>query len=630
MAEKQRTSDGLGGDWPGFGESFEAVSSGDPANRNFGPAGARRCRIGASWVRQLAVLGWLIAAAAALLALAGGGQSWGLHRAEVLIALGGLACWRWSWFIVQNLRAIVYRYYVFPRLRRKAAQAVARSGPVPEVTILATTYQERPWITELVFGSVLRELVTLEGLKARPKVIVVTGGDADDQNIRRVFGTFSQPIAHAPSWWPPELILLRGDQGKRPALAAGMQAVADAQLAEEGVVVVMDADTLLQPGTLSKLLPIFRLAPPVAAVTTNESGWVQGPAWFAEWISLRFGLRHRSMCSLSLSGSLLCLTGRLSAFRTSVIQDPGFRAKVECDVIDHWLWGPFEMLSGDDKSTWYWLAARAERMLYVPDAKVTTIEVVVGSAVHRALANIRRWSGNSLRHNWRAVRLGPRKLGLFPWWSLLDQRLAMWTVLFGPAVALLAIGAGRREIAAGYLLWVMGSRLCHAAIAWRHGRRFSAYYMPLQALSDWTVALTKLWVMFHPAKQSWLNRGGRTLDSTRGSDFHGLRTGLAHYLYGFSCAGLITIVGVLVGFFPIWREARLFFPAAASARAIESGAPGPMMAESAARGRAQAESNLRLAGTPFLMILPRTGQVRPPRGEAVGRDLETFREALGP
>ena len=557
---------------------------------------ARLCRGGASWARQLAALALLTCLAVFLVKIAGGLAPWILRRWEVLIALGGIACWRWGWFVLQNLRAIVYRYFVFPRLRREAERTVAQCGPVPEVTILATTYHEKPWITDAVFTSIFRELSALEGLTRRPRVIVVTGCDEDDRNIQQVFEKFLQRVTVERSWWPPELILLRGDKGKRPALAAGMQAVADGNPHGDGVVVVMDADTLLQPGTLQKILPMFRLSPPVAAVTTNETGWVKGPAWFAEWISLRFGLRHRSMCSVSLSGRLLCLTGRLSVFRSSIIADPSFRAQVECDAIDHWLWGPFEMLSGDDKSTWYWLGARGQRMLYVPDAMVTTIEVVQGSAVKRALANIRRWSGNSLRHNWRAIRLGPRKLGLFPWWSLLDQRLTMWAVLVGPAVAVLALLAGRYEIAAGYLLWVLCSRICHAAMAWRQGRRFSAYYVPLQVLSDWVVALTKMWVMFHPAKQHWLNRGARTLDSTRGSALFALRTGLAHYLSGFSCVALVIIVGLFVGLLPLLREARLFLYPSPKPKATERATPPPMKNEQRPPGQTLPEPGPKVAG----------------------------------
>ena len=541
-----------------------------PAQDNLG-------REGASWFRQLLLIVALGYLAVLLLRVVGGLGTWVTHRTEILLALTGIACWRWGWFILQNVRALVYRYRAYPRLQREAQEAIAKFGPVPEVTVLATTYKEKPWITTAVFESVFSELDSIRGVTKTPRVIVVTGCDEDDANIRQIFDKFY------PAGTPgaPELVLMRGANGKRPALAAGMEEIARGNPDKDGAIVIMDADSMFQPGALSKSLPLFRLKPDVAAVTTNESGVVKGPAWFAEWISLRFGLRHRTMCSISLSGKLLCLTGRLSIFRAAVVVDPTFRRQVEKDLIEHWLWGEFEMLSGDDKSTWYWLAKNEHRMLYVPDAMVTTIEVVTGSAVRRALANVRRWSGNSLRHSWRAIKLGPGKLGLFPWWSLVDQRLAMWTVLFGPTVAILSIIAGRYELAAGYLLWVMLSRVAHASIAWRHGRRISAYYIPLQILSDWMVALLKVWVLFHPAKQNWLNRGARTLDTTRDGAFFAARKGMAHYLWGFSCAMLILAIGIVVGLLPLLRDARLFLdkPPVVTAGGQATGAITPKKSE---------------------------------------------------
>ena len=116
---------------------------------------------------------------------------WMVRRAEVLIALGGLACWRWTWFVLQNFRAVIYRYWTFPRLRREAERAVIQSGPVPELTILATTYHEKAWITAAVFESLFRELSMVSGLDRKPKVIVVSGCDEDDQNINRIFGECS-------------------------------------------------------------------------------------------------------------------------------------------------------------------------------------------------------------------------------------------------------------------------------------------------------------------------------------------------------------------------------------------------------------------------------------------------------
>jgi glycosyltransferase Alg8 len=516
---------------------------------------------GANWRWQWAMLVALVLYVVVLAATIGDVTAWLQQRAEIIFVLGGIAAWRWGWFIVQSVRAMLYRYWVFPRLRRQAERAAsaAEHGPVPEVTILAVTYHERPWITEAVFESLYRELSTLSGLVRSPRLVVATGCEEDDQAIQRVHAECSQSFGPgAGATWPPELILLRDDTGKRPALAGALREIAASQPHPDGVVLFLDGDTLLQPGLLKKVLPLFRLKPEVSAVTTDEDGWVQGPRWFAEWISLRLGLRHRTMCSVALSGKLLCLTGRLSVFRASVALDPSFLEQIERDSIQHWLWGSFDMLSGDDKSTWYWLAARGRRLLYVPDARATTIEVVDESPMQRALANIRRWSGNSLRHGWRAFTLGPQKLGWFCWYSLLDQRLAIWTVLVGPLFALLAVCAGRIELAAAYLLWVMVSRLCHSAIAWRHGRRLSAFYMPLQIASDWVTSIIKAWTLFHPAKQAWLNRGARRLDAQKTGASPRLRAAAAHYLYAFACITMVILIGTYTRFVPVVSEAPLF------------------------------------------------------------------------
>jgi len=533
-------------------------------------------RRGASWPLQLPLFIMLLVSAAMLAGIVGHVFTWLSHRIEILLVLGGIGCWRWGWFIVQSIRAIIYRYWVFPRLRCEAMQAVAQHGPVPEITILAVTYKEKPWITQAVFESVFRELSSARGLVRPSKVVVATGCDADDEAIRKIHSNCCGSLRMAEeNLWPPELVLIRGDTGKRPAIASALREIAAGNPHADGVVIFMDGDTVMQPGLIRKVLPIFRLKPDVSAVTTNEDGWVKGPRWFAEWISLRFGLRHRTMCSIALSGKLLCLTGRLSVFRASVTSDPTFLEQIERDSIHHWLWDSFDMLSGDDKSTWYWLAARGRRMLYVPDAMATTLEVVAGSAVQRAIANIRRWSGNSLRHSWRAFKLGPKKLGWFCWYSLLDQRLAIWTVLVGPLFAIFALCAGRFEIAAGYFLWVMFSRIAHAAISWRHGRRFSAYYLPLQILSDWTISITKIWVLFHPAKQNWLNRGARSLDSTKTGAFYRLRTAIAHYLYGAACVTAAMVIGIFTGFVPVLRELPLLLATTPGQKLVETASGSP-------------------------------------------------------
>src|ERR1044071_7933265 len=85
-------------------------------------------RRGASWRLQLPLLVILLSSAVILSAIVGDLIGWLNHRAAILLALVGIGSWRWSWFIVQTFRAIAYRYFVFPRLKRAASQAVAEHG----------------------------------------------------------------------------------------------------------------------------------------------------------------------------------------------------------------------------------------------------------------------------------------------------------------------------------------------------------------------------------------------------------------------------------------------------------------------------------------------------------------------
>lgn len=482
------------------------------------------------------------------------------HARYAIIVFGlGFAAWRWGWAAVHLLRAVIYRYWAYARIRRRAALAVQATGPVPDLALLMTTYRERAWITERVVSSVVQELANVHGLQRPPLVVAVTGGDEDDAVVRRAFDRGCRD--HEPTdaaCWPPELRLIQNEQGKRTAIADALRVICDWRLDDDGVAVFMDGDTAMNPGLLVNALPIFRLPERIAAVTTNEDALVDGPGWFREWITMRFGQRHLSMCSMALSKRLTCLTGRLSIFRGEVATDPTFRMRIADDRIDHWLWGSYQMLSGDDKSSWYWLASRGLPLLYVPDAMATTIEVVEGTGLRRAYENIRRWSGNMLRANWRAMSIGPRQLGLFLWWCLIDQRIVIFTLALGPIVALLGVAAGRPEIAAGYLLWVILSRTAKSIPAMWHGRRLSAFYTPLLIVTEWVSTAVKMWLLFHPTKQNWFNRGAKSLDSARSTSLRWLKQSVAVYLFGLTVGLISLLVAVWVGAMPLIQHAPLY------------------------------------------------------------------------
>ena len=102
------------------------------------------------------------------------------------------------------------------------------------------------------------------------------------------------------------------------------------------------------------------------------------------------------------------------------------------DSFDHWRLGRIELLTGDDKSTWYHLLSRGWEMAYVPDVEVLTIERPPSQHFLAGASTLMvRWFGNMLRTNGRARKIPRRRVGTFVWWALIDQRISMWTSMFG-------------------------------------------------------------------------------------------------------------------------------------------------------------------------------------------------------
>jgi Glycosyltransferase like family 2 len=119
------------------------------------------------------------------------------------------------------------------------------------------------------------------------------------------------------------------------------------------------------------------------------------------WHSLRFAQRHQVMSSMALSRRLLVVTGRMSIYRAAVAIDPGFIDLLENDHLDHWRFGRFPLLTGEDKSTWYWLLRRGRRMLYLPDVRVVTVEHPPAKRLLPATTKLMlRWSSSRCPVAW--------------------------------------------------------------------------------------------------------------------------------------------------------------------------------------------------------------------------------------
>ncbi len=420
-----------------------------------------------------------------------------------LISMGFLGVWRWAWLGFHLLRANIYEHFVFPRWRRKANKIPLQH--LPHICLLVPTYKEKPWITEAVFKAIAKEAKTL----THPLILLtVSSGPEEDAAIVKVLRSED-----------PELKSIRVIHGKDPgggkrqALSAGLRTLARLEVPQNLIVALMDGDSVLTPGALAKCLPFFNMFPRLGALTTDESPVVVGSYFFSEWFHLRFAQRHYQMCSISLSKKVLCLTGRFSLYRAEAVLNPSFATQLENDTLNDWLWGEFKFLSGDDKTTWYWLLQRGGYdLLYIPDALVYSLESISGSLTNRVYQNMRRWFGNMLRNGNRALVLGPGRMGFFVWWCLIDQRLSMWTSLVAPGFLIIAFLSGH-WLAVGILCsWLMFSRcITLMLIFWGRESQLKAIHLPILLFSQWSSALIKIWTQMNLAQQRWFNRGDRKM-----------------------------------------------------------------------------------------------------------------------
>jgi glycosyltransferase Alg8 len=230
---------------------------------------------------------------------------------------------------------------------------------------------------------------------------------------------------------------------------------------------------------------------------------------------MRFAQRRLAMQSHAMSDKVLTLTGRMSVFRAKHMLSERFIRTIEADHLDHWLWGRFRFLSGDDKSTWYYMLTQNAKMTYVPDATVYTIEVIKENGLDRMVQNFRRWSGNMLRNGSRAIALGPRKIKPFIWWCVVDQRIAMWTMMVSPTLAVFATFFDPGYLA-NTLIWVLFSRVVLCLFLFRYSRVIDLSWPFILYLNQVINASVKIFMIFHLSKQKWSNRGNQSSGNETG------------------------------------------------------------------------------------------------------------------
>lgn len=417
---------------------------------------------------------------------------------QFIFVLGAVGIWRYSWGGVHFVRSLIYRKIVFPRWRRKADAVDANQMPA-RVFFLITSYRIPTEISIEVYRAAIKEAIRLD----LPVTLVASiVENRDEQLIRAIFRVLT----------PPEQIHLyivrRPGTGKRDALASGFSAISRLGTTSSDVVAVIDGDSILTPNSIKCCLPFFSLWPDMGALTTDEDCRLLGSskvtAWYRCWYHMRFAQRHIAMSSMGLARRVLTLTGRMSIFRARIVIEPEFIQTVQHDYIDHWRLGRFKFLTGDDKSSWYYLLKNHWQMFYIPDVQIITIEEPPHDNFFAgATMLMMRWFGNMLRTNQRARALPRRTTGTFVWWCLIDQRLSMWTSLFGLTGALLGTALYGVEILLIYTCWILFTRFIQTLMLRSARPQVSAFYPFFLYFNQIYGSVIKIYILSHLNRQKW-------------------------------------------------------------------------------------------------------------------------------
>ena len=424
-----------------------------------------------------------------------------MHKARnTIFILGFLGTWRYSWAAINFTRAVIYTKNVYPRRKARAMARFAALDAPSHAYFLVTTYMVEPAATLLCYRALFHAAA-----KARDGATIVASvvDGADERLIRSLYDTAPDDMTDV------KLIIDRiKSSGKRDAMARTLKIIAREAPTARDIVVFVDGDTCVPEDIVAQAAPMFT-HPKLGALTTDEGVIIEKKNLFRDWFILRFNQRQVMMCSMGLSKRVLTLTGRMSVFRADLAVDPSFIEGIDHDFLDHWRLGRVTFLTGDDKSTWYWLLKHGYEMAYLPDVRSFSMETQPRPTFYDSSKTLMvRWFGNMIRTNGRALRLGPRRIGWFTWYSIFDQRISMWTTQVGPLSVILAAIFNTIYVIPAYVAWVMLTRYAFCVfISLFRGTWFPITHPPVLYFGQIAGAVLKTFVLFRMDRQKWTRQG---------------------------------------------------------------------------------------------------------------------------
>ncbi|MFT5797424.1 MAG: glycosyltransferase Alg8 [Candidatus Azotimanducaceae bacterium] len=417
-----------------------------------------------------------------------------------VLIIGTLGIWRYSWAVLNFSRALYFKLLVYPRWRKAREARFAKSTAKHHCYFMVTSFMVDQDVTLPVYRSIFKA-----AMAARDGATVVASvvDGMDERLINDIYRTLKVDPAHV------TLIIDRiKSSGKRDAMQKALRILASCSPRHDDIMVFVDGDTIIPEDLWARSAPVFT-DPQIGALTTDEAAIIHHDGLFKDWFTLRFNQRQVMMCSMGLSNRVLTLTGRMSIFRANLASDPSFLRAVGQDFLDHWRLGRVDFLTGDDKSTWFWLLSRGYQTAYMPDVQSQSYETQPSDTFFDSSKTLMvRWFGNMMRTNGRAIAMGPRDMGFFTWWSILDQRVSCWTTLVGPISVLITAVLSTPIVIPLYISWIMLTRYMFCAYIAGFNREWFPITHPfILYFSQVSGAIIKTFVLFRLDRQKWTRQG---------------------------------------------------------------------------------------------------------------------------
>jgi glycosyltransferase Alg8 len=381
---------------------------------------------------------------------------------SLVIVLCLLGAWRVGFGLAHLVRALVYRWHRFPRLRQ-AADALGDEGRASHVYIVVTPVRIRPETTARVFQAALAEA----GRYGAPATLIaLVAEEAERRLIKQVFRSAGPP---------PEIRLVflpHPGRAENKGLAAALRAVSRMMPADDAVLLVIDGRVLLGVGTFARSLPFLRLLPEVGGVTTARESVGDGGPFVRAVRSLRAAEHHRLACSLALTGGRIPTSGRLSMHRVAEVVRPDAILAIEQHGVDARLGGS---------------------MLYAPDVKA----IVIGQIPKRRPRGRVGWLARLpriLRLSEWARDDAPAVNGASARWWRMERRVAFWMPPIGLAAALLFAFQASPAVLWVYGLWIGMIALLRTASHFVLRFQFSGLWAISMVAGELMSAVVRPWV----------------------------------------------------------------------------------------------------------------------------------------